>query len=381
MKKIIFFVFINIISSCNFNNSNNEFVGKYAIEINGIILDSITIDASNTSGMGTFFMEDSLICFFDLNYNTLYKYKLNGEFLTRTMGSGRGPGEINIKGIKLFSSFDSKIYYLIGDNTVTSINKSNGATKFLGTIDMGWNTELKRNNNPDPLNPGCYEMNPKNICSFQPAFIDNENFVFQIAAGHPKFNGYDPNCNADKCFEEGRNLGIININKLKMEKVIIKYPEIYQKYKYIPNFDHSAFQINGDTIMISFAADSLIYFYKLPEKELFKIGFSGKNMNTNYRQIKSVDENRGLFRKEALDCGYYFDLDYIKETNLICRVYAKGKPINKYGLQIYKNYNLIADVNVPQFFQLLGYYKGKYYAVRSWPDLVNQKFVFYSFNI
>lgn len=85
-------------------------------------------------------------------------------------------------------------------------------------------------------------------------------------------------------------------------------------------------------------------------------------MKTNYRRTTSYEiAEENLFEDMEL-YGRYTYLKYFPDQQIIVRGYYKGENSNTDGLQIYKDYQLIADMDVPQGLQIIGKMKGKFYV-------------------
>lgn len=59
------------------------------------LLDSVIVDASNTSGRGNFFMQDSSIYFADSYYMSIFQYDfVSASCVGQYFGRGQGPNEL-----------------------------------------------------------------------------------------------------------------------------------------------------------------------------------------------------------------------------------------------------------------------------------------------
>ena len=105
---------------------------------------------------------------------------------------------------------------------------------------------------------------------------------------------------------------------------------------------------------MTYEADTLIYQYDCDYGQKKCFGYAGKDMDLNYRYIKTPKESGKYWRNERQTKGYYNWLEYVDETGLLFRSYQKGgaQPVD--GLQIYKDGVLIGDVNVPKGLKSVG---------------------------
>ena len=175
--------------------------------------------------------------------------------------------------------------------------------------------------------------------------------------------------------------GELNVNTMMVERVTGKMPEIYHE-KPIPHFESFRFAMKGDTVYVNHYVDSLIYVYLYPDKLIYTMGFEGRNINRNYTQTTELDEGK-TFMKDYKTVGSSAGLDYVPETNMLIRTYVKERITRKTGIQFYQNSNMLADVDMPDYFMFLGYNNGWYYGVRKLPlETENDiRFVFYKFRI
>ena len=388
MKNIVYILLtiMFLIISCKKNNeTNNKTIkGKKHLTLNKIDLDTIKVDASNTSCMGTFFMENGNIIFADIAFSSLYYYNLEGKYIKRFLGKGRGPKEIpsTIRNISPVENTDYFFAFTNG-NILYRINKNSKEINNLGQIDFKWESYNKKRPNPESV------FNYRINAIFPPVFkfskINDSIYMFPTYSIKKQFSGYSRKTNADLYYKEARTFGFLNINSMKVTEVNGRYPGIYQKYKYVPNFAFQSFEMKNDSLFVNYAVDSLIHVYlppyRHPKDLIYSFGFSGINMNQKYYETKSQKEAQKRMIKDSKKFGSYHTLKYIPKTNLLFRCYHKGKHVDVDGLQVYKNYNLIGDFKVPKNFQVIGYQNSYYYAVKWRPNMYEQTFVFYKFQI
>ena len=343
-----------------------------------ILIDSISFNAERTSCVGFFFMDDSLICFSDRLYCSLFRFNLNGTFVDRKFGKGSGPGELpalrkmfNVPGKDYYYSFDQ-------NNMLYQLDKRKWTVKRLGRIDFGWDKSVQKIGS-DYAN--CYYFNTLNYPGFVFHEINDSTLIFPVKADHKKFSGSSVESNANKYYTTGKIFGELNLNSNKVDRLFGFIPEFYQQYEFLSNFNGFSYDCQGDTIYVDYAADSLMHVYKYPDKFLYTIGFSGRDMNQDYKETSSYEAAKKQMREDALIFGRYSCVKYIKETNALLRVYYKGNHSETDGLQVYKNNDLIADFDVPKHFQVIGFCNGYYYAVKYVPEQTGQEFNLYKFKL
>lgn len=103
------------------------------------------------------------------------------------------------------------------------------------------------------------------------------------------------------------------------------------------------------------------YVYQLPDKPLYTIGYECKDIDRDYTVSRKID-NSTLFEKDLQHVGFNTGLRFIPGSDVLCRTYIKSAKNGESGMQIYKGHDLVADVDVPSFFNFLGYSDGYYYG-------------------
>lgn len=103
------------------------------------------------------------------------------------------------------------------------------------------------------------------------------------------------------------------------------------------------------------------YVYQLPDKPLYTIGYECKDIDRDYTVSRKID-NSTLFEKDLQHIGFNTGLQFIPGSDVLCRTYIKSAKNGESGMQIYKGHDLVADVDVPSFFNFLGYSDGYYYG-------------------
>lgn len=364
MKKLLllFIVYLTFYS-CTKNKENIESNAQQYYDVrsmessnntNSIIdikIDTINIDNTiPTSFVGDFWVHNKAIYFSDKYFNYVFEFDLNGELSNTFLGKGNGPKEIpdldDIVPLKngdfaILSSSTSSIYYF--DNRWTIIERN--------VIDFEINRSREEVlKDPNPLIADAYELETgydgilKNW---------NKNFLaIAMSASHPKFNGY---FNSDFFYNYSRIIGLINKKTGKIEKLVGRRSPIFLEKKNIPNFNHFSFEIDDNFLYVSFYSDPVIYVIdKKTELAIGKFGKSGLNMKTDYLLTDTYEEALDNEISDLRKYGYYKDLKFIPEENLIFRSYTKGNNSTTDGLQVYKDFNLIADLKVPIGFKIIG---------------------------
>ena len=338
--------------------------------------DTLYMNAEQSSMEGSFFIRKDSLYFADKILSNLQIYDKNGKYITSKLSQGRGPNE------------------LLGLNQVTC----NPGNQELAIMDEQWFVYLLDSNlnidskfmlrfqpvagikksvdHPDPNDPGIYEVEyGKNKLRM----YDKNYLFFPIVTEHVNFNAYG-GINTPYYYAESFNLAKLSLESGEIEKMLCNFPPVYRKYKYATNFKYLLFDINGDDLIFSFEIDSLVYRMNLIDSTIFSFGNAGKDMDTRYPEYKNLEDSDNHTQECRENYGYYRDLSWIPETRILFRTYRKGKHPQKDGLQVYKDNNLIADIDVPRSFEIIGYSAPWYYATEI-PDYDNEKFIIYRFKI
>ena len=97
-------------------------------------------------------------------------------------------------------------------------------------------------------------------------------------------------------------------------------------------------------------------------KRFTSFGVAGRDMNTKYRLTKKFEIAEANYGEDYETYAYYNDLYYDTSSGLLFRTYCKGNNAVSDGLQIYKDKKLLADVDVPVGFRIIGFVKNKLFA-------------------
>ena len=191
---------------------------------------------------------------------------------------------------------------------------------------------------------------------------DGEKVYLNIYSEHPDFNYLE---NTNNYLERCYHILELDINKEKTSKMYARgYPPVYSSNsKNYVIFSAINFDIdNENCFYVSYEADSLIYKYDSQYNPLYSFGYSGTDMNMNFKKINNYEDCRKYFRQERMDKGYYSWVEYIDETELLFRSYTKGNHNLHDGLQIYSGSLLLADLSVPKGLKVVGYVAPYYYS-------------------
>lgn len=363
MRIYAFFIFLFFFMSCD-NKKDIDATTYYKVKkisktdtdnkIVSIQIDTINIDSSiETSLIGDFWVFEKSLYFSDRYFNYIFQFDKNGHFLNKHIGKGNGPNEV--LGFNYTIPMSDGFTLLYGGNT--SIYHFNERWSKISNFRINWDlkTSIKEIlNNPDPTVTGAYEFDygiPDIL-----KIWDKDHVAIAITASHPKFNGY---FNTLLYYNQSRILALVNMKTGKVDRLIGRRPPFYLSKENLPNFDHFNYEILSDNVFVNFWADPSIYIIdKKNGLATSKFGIPGKNMNINYPVTKSYEEAEEQRVKDESNFGYYHYMKHLPAENLLLRGYTKGKGKTTDGLQIYKNFALVGDIEVPKGLKIIGSIEG-----------------------
>ncbi|CEN36784.1 6-bladed beta-propeller [Capnocytophaga cynodegmi] len=322
-------------------------------------LDTLKISDIETSYIGQFSVFNDTLYFTDERFAYVFLFDKDGKFIQQYVGKGAGPNEVlGMNGA------------VISENDFISYNSGNGGIdifdkKFSKQKNLLIDWQIKRTseeilNNPIPSLSDIYEFDygiPNILKKW-----DKDHISIAITASLPKFNGYS---DTDLYYNYARTLALVNIHTGKVEKLVGRHSPVYLLQKNIPNFNHLNYDTseNIDEVYLNFWADKDIYLYsKKGDKVIGKFGQEGRDMKTNYRKTDSYEIAEENLSEDMDLYGRYTYLKFFHEHQIVMRGYYKGDSSDTDGLQIYKNYQLIADLNVPKGLQVVGNIDDNFYA-------------------
>lgn len=387
MNKIIFPLFLVLLYSCHpIPDSRNKIdyqnIPNHSGRVNDIFskisLDSFFIYMGEdylTSMEGDFFLQKDTIYFGDQQLASVFMYDTAGHFLSSRIKKGKGPGEI----LGLHKMTPLPEGYAIMDQQ-WNIYFFNRQWNKENQYRINWQTQKSYKvllDNPDPNERAIYEVEyTKN--NLRP--LGDKHLIFPIVTEHVRYNSYGGE-NARHFYENSYTIAIMEQENGNIVRMCCNYSPVYSHYKYLPNFKYVFFDTFKDTLLYSFEADTLIYKININDTiPNLSFGIAAKGLNTKYsetRDLKQADENFATDRKTF---GYYDYLKFIPQKQILFRGFYTGTPIQKYGLQVYRNSVLTAEIIVPDNFKVFGYSAPYYYATGK-PDYNNDRMKIYKFKL
>ncbi len=343
-----------------------------------INIDTLKITHPDGVGKGFSRIVNGELIFFDLARTEVRRITNQFELGEYLLTKGDGPNQI-----PSFQSFGSSANQnlLLSNWTFFNFDKDwNYLNK--GAISFYSNSELNEiGSNPKPEMAGIYELK---YYEQEPLFI-HDKLLIKIESSNPRYNFVMHK----NYYEEARIAAEVNLNTKKIDEILGRKPPIYTNYNLIPHHDHHYWDINSaNEIYLSFEPDSLIYICddKLVPQRAF--GVAGINMQQDYYEVTNVEDYDSYWFLSQTSKGYYKHLKVIEEDRLVFRTYNQGTSETTFGygdnpkrMQVYKDFELIADVPVPSFFKVIGKMGEYYYADGSTENRENEEIVLYRFKL
>ncbi|MCM1373296.1 MAG: hypothetical protein NC113_09630 [Bacteroides sp.] len=343
--------------------------GEKLIEMDSISLQRVDLEETTTTYEIESGIKDTSIYVMDKYLCTLNLYNTKGEWQSSHLGAGHAYNETVIGRIAGCSFLPDGRLAIFNTSAVYMLYNDNLCMQDWFRID--YNESLPKN---------CYEK-PQ-------AYTQRYNRLVCRSYGDCIY------CNMELATQETNMLvsgsdfleNASNIMEIDMEKKILGrlfakgFPDSYSDTplsKIILSSSYFDIDANGN-FYVTFEADSAIYVYDKNNHGLARFGFAGKNMETNYTSTPTLADVRKNYSKERKRCGYYNWIEYDDANGLLFRSYQKGEHEAMDGLQIYRNHNLIADIDVPKNFKVMGYIEPYYYS-QVIADEDNEKLYLYRF--
>lgn len=324
---------------------NDNFIGDTIRKVNLIIdkidFDSIQIDASRTSFIGSLQIYKNGFLFVDNQFCWVFRYDANGKQISRNIGQGNAPSQLPCKHITAYIPLRNGGHMFIGQ----SWDVYNFDSNFQKTSDyrIDWHPRGNKEyvaQNPDPSDPIMYSP----TLGLQQIRADDDYVYLPLFSQHKLFNPM-----ASNYAKDARLFGRMNIKKGDVDQIYGRLSSIYTKNRNANIFPYPIYDLlEKNEYVVSFPVDSLIYIYKKDFSIKSIFGKSGRSMNTNYNFTFDYNKFSSVMADELKEKGYYTAIDYIEEKNLLFRSYQKNGNANDDGLQIYQNEVLIADVDIPK---------------------------------
>ena len=368
MKKIILYLLIILLYSCNINSYKNEYVNLKNLgsvtksHISLSYSDTITIDARATSLQGIWSISNEHLYFADEHIVKVLIFDTLGCQNAKLFTKGRGPQEFISPALSFIQLESGKFFF--SDKNQNLFILSNGPNYLKERESNIIKAGLPKMYTNDFINNLLEHPDPDNYAMYELCFQGNDfiefygNILFPVTTEHIKFNGYMQEYAAD-FYKRSYNIIAVDTADLSISNLFCKFPPIYDS-KIIPNFKNCHLASDGTELYVSFEADPNIYVYNNKYELIGYFGVIETAINTNFPQTTTVNEAEKLYKKHRNKYGYYGNLTYAGEY--LFREFFT--PEGEKGIQIYKDYTHVHTLLLNENkFTIIGYIYPHYYAL------------------
>lgn len=351
--------------------------GDAVISIETLNLDTILLKDIESSYTGYVDIYNDTLCFIDARFGWIFLFDNEGKLRNRKLGQGRGPMELNTSYIDAYCFLDDGRKIFIGSSLDVHLYNREGYRSEQSRIE--WRGKYDYSNIANVSNPLPDEISVYTLSYEQLIIREHDNYIYaNIHSEHDNFNMY-----RKTFYEEGRILAKIDMDNWKVIDILGRRSPEYLKYEYVGHLSYVSFDISsqGD-FYVNYEIDPSIYVYDSDFNLKYSFGIPGKNMNLEYKELDKITPSsyREMYYNEKPRSGYYNDVKYFSEGDILFRTYNKGGNSLEDGLQIYKANNLIGDVAIPKGCKVRGYI-APYYYMEGKIDEDNETIPVYRFRI
>ena len=317
--------------------------GARQIRIESVTLDKVSLDSVYCSGIGFSCFTTSLkICYFDRYLGYLYSFDIDGTFLDRKYGLGRGPGEVIIENPFGFYLDEAGDLTLLGNGLDVETHSARG--------DRDYFMIAYQQNGTDASND--YSTYTHSIMPEVHTRGDSE-ILYCLFCENPNFNMLN---HTAKFLEEAYHLAVIDKNTHEGKVIVKGFPSKYYESPYqlfAFSYIHYDLLPGSDKMLVSFEGTPELYLCDSMGRPQHVFGSPGKDMDLDYLPVNSFEaDDVKNFRRNRETKGYYGPVKV--HGRYVFRSYKKGAVSSSDGLQIYEDEVLIADLDVPKDFCVIG---------------------------
>ncbi len=361
LKALCFLLLNCIMAACQKEttgeDSRPEDKTKTSITLEQISPDTLMLQPNAFSGEGFFRLSGNSIYFFDKIFFTVTEFDTAGTLLTTHLGRGTGPQEI----------LEFEWANILPDGRLVFTNSNymlltySPGFEFKNKAVLDFGTENRVYDDTDVQNTGAYRRDYMISLYGNDWLAANGNYVFLPVTINDRINkslGYFKNY--QEYIKQTRILSRVNLATGHVEFIFGRHDRVYLQKPTVVH-DFVVADIKADKLFTTQAAAEKIVVYNLSGKAEYTFGRAGKDMRTDYVYTASFDETAEKIRDLNRQYGFYYHLYADTGTNLVFRSYSRGNSSTG-GLQIYRGTTLIADVDVPLRFNVVGRIGHYYYA-------------------
>ncbi len=374
---IIAVSFIGLPSCATSDKGGIPHKGSKQLNSNISQLDSINIDAIDTSTQGNFVMCGDSLYFADARNYGLHLYNLNGEYLGKKLREGQGPNELSnlLYAANLSNSSDSIV--LIDRSVKLYIyDTSKDSLMNLGNVDFGWSEEEQ-----DYDSPGAY--NVMEMTDFGITFLkkENGNIVFPVSIIKRLVGD---KVDEDR-YKKGHIFGNLAVKNMKVDSVFGQFPPFMLENP-TPGFEFFdyAYDAKNRKYYVSFATDPNLYCLNDSGEIEYSFGEDAPDVRRTY--TIGYNDPSETFGKDIQDgqIGCNTGVMYVADKNLVLRTTLLDFASGRVTLQGYRDGNMILEKEMPPYFKLLGYSNGEFIGCRFLPVEIDENtiaFRIYKFKV
>ena len=354
--KIGTLILLTFLASCHRQTTDETLFAKVenvqpTNEVKNIEIETFPLDTIDSYYKGFMNICQNQILFIDEQLCYMFFFDENGKLINRKFGKGQGPSELMTSRIDGYAQLEPSGFFFVGASNDCHLYDSELQIQKRYVIDKG-----KREGTANYETPWIYTLSYEHL-----AMKNYDKYLYYTV-----FSEYqDMNfINSPKSyFQNAHYLCKMNLETGNVEKMLGKYPPIYDEKEELKQFSFVDFDMDANgNFYISFEGDSLIYMYDNDFYPIKTFGYAGENMKESKRVLSTFSQFQEYYEKDRKESGFYTQLKYIRDTNLLFRSYTKGDEEKTDGLQIYKDGVLQGDIEVPKSFYVIGYIAPYYYA-------------------
>lgn len=355
------FIIISFITfmSCNKDTSKEKLFAKVenpapTNAIQNIETEEFNLDYIESSYVGILDVYQNNILFIDKKFCYIYFFDSKGHLIQRKLGQGQGPTELSTGMIDGYTQLYPHGFFFVGGGNDCHLYDSDLNVLKRYSINKGGSRKGRGRGNYDF--PWIYTLSYEHL--IMKAY--DKYLYYTVFSEYQDMNFID---SPKSYFQNAHYLCKMNLETGNVEKMLGKYPPVYDEKEELKQFSFIDFDIDANgNFYISFEGDSLIYMYNKNFSPIKTFGYAGKNMKESKRVLSTFSQFQEYYEKDRKESGFYTQLKYIRDTNLLFRSYTKGDEEKTDGLQIYKDGVLQGDIEVPKSFYVIGYIAPYYYA-------------------
>ena len=338
-------------------NQSGSSQSSYSIQI-----DTLELDADVFSLHGFFRITEESVVYIQSELQEVLIFDFDGSLHEQRLGPGTGPSESH-GDLSYHWQLENDHHLFLGSNYDLKVfDKS--FNEILSKKIVGWDRPEYELDDANMQDPRHYSYHYRDEF-----FIDEQwlpvtglgKVIIPVVIGDHRNRYSSVQMNASYYFDHANMVGVIDLESGLIEHVFHRFPEAFDSYP-IPYFYNYTYRfVDENKLYISDRLTSDIYVYDAFSFKLISVfGQAGKYHSGSIDRYDSYEEFVSAMSLEnGLSYSYYLNL-YAK-NDMVFRSYHV-RDFEPWGLMIYENHRLVADVRVPFRFNIIGERDGYYYA-------------------